>query len=48
MEFEFYDERRLFDTYTVPDSISDNHTGSDAHANGYADSFSNPHAHSRT
>jgi hypothetical protein len=56
MEFEFHDERGLFDTHTVPDGISNNDTGRDAHANLYAsayvdaDSFSDPNrnTHSRT
>jgi hypothetical protein len=56
MEFEYHDWRRLLDTYTVPDGISNGYTDSDTHANGYgcayvdADSFCNPNrnAHGRT
>jgi hypothetical protein len=51
MEFEFHDERRVFDTYTVPDGISNsdsNNRPTITNTNGYgcadvdADSFSNP------
>jgi hypothetical protein len=50
MEFEFHHERRLFDTYTVPDGISNSDADTDGHGCAYvdADSFSNPNRNPHT